>query len=112
LSRYLYLVTKNGDANHGNDMVFVNWFETLDSPGQDAAVAQHELRLIPDEDINNDGVVSIYDLVVMGNNWGAADPATSGTTHLRSDINRDGTVSIYDLVDLGNWWGVQIQALP
>jgi hypothetical protein len=48
----------------------------------------------------------------MGNNWGAADPATSGTTHLRSDINRDGTVSIYDLVDLGNWWGVQIQALP
>ena len=112
LSRYLYLVTKNGDANHANDMVFVNWFETLDSLGQDAAVAQHELRLVPDEDINNDGVVSIYDLVVMGNNWESADPATSGTTHLRSDINRDGTVSIYDLVDLGNWWGVQIQALP
>ena len=109
LSRYCYLVTKNGDSNHANDMVFVNWFVGLDSPGQDAAVNTHELRLVPDEDINADGTISIYDLVQMGNDWLHTD-ATG--PRLRSDINRDGVVNIYDLVDLGNWWGVNIQTLP
>ena len=114
LSRYLYLVTLNGDPNHNNEMTFVNWFETLDGAGQDTTVAQHELRLVPDEDINNDGVINIYDLVVMGNNWGATETVANetGTGHNRADINRDGTVNIYDLVDLGNWWGVTVVPLP
>jgi len=109
LSRYCYLVTKNSDSNHANDMVFVNWFIGLDSAGQDAAVNTHELRLVPDEDINADGTISIYDLVQMGNDWLHTD-ATG--PRFRSDINRDGVVNIYDLVDLGNWWGVNIQTLP
>ncbi len=108
LSRYLYLVTKNGDANHANDMVFVNWFETLDSAGQDAAVASHELRLVPDEDINHDGVVNYLDLGQLGNDYGK-----TGASHFtRSDVNRDGVVNYLDLGDIGNWYGIQIQTLP
>jgi hypothetical protein len=100
------------DPNHANEEALINWMTTLDSTGQDTVVTSKELRLVPDEDILNSGVINIYQLVQFGNDWGKTDPSVTGTTHLRSDIVRDGKVDIYSLVDLGNWWGITIQKLP
>jgi len=117
LTRYLYLVTLNGDPNHSNDMAFINWFTPEDSVGQDTAVVKHELRLIPDQDINNLGIVSSGDLTQLGEDYGRTDVDGSGhplmgTAHLRSDIDRVGIVSSQDLTDLGNWYGVVIVHPP
>jgi ABC-type phosphate transport system substrate-binding protein len=112
LSRYLYLVTKNGDSNLTNDNKFVQWFETLDSPGQDALTQKHELRIVPDQDINNTGTIGSADLTQLGVDYGKSDPSLTGTTHLRSDIDRVGSVGSAALTDLGYWYGVTVQALP
>lgn len=47
-------------------------------------------------DLNSDGVVNIFDLSILLNDWSSANP--------RSDINGDGTVNIFDLsLLLGAW---------
>lgn len=51
-------------------------------------------------DANQDGVVDILDLVLVGKHFGENPP-----TDLRADINRDGTVDIGDLVLVGKHFG-------
>jgi hypothetical protein len=46
-------------------------------------------------DLNNDGVVNVFDLSILLSNW--------GTTNAADDLNHDGTVNIFDLSMLP--WG-------
>ena len=103
-SRFCYLVTKNNNPNNSNAMILVNWMQTLDGAGQDCTITAKELRLVPDEDVNHDGKVDIFDLTQAGNDY-----SHSGAAHFtRSDVNRDGHVDIFDMTDLGNWYGTTI----
>jgi hypothetical protein len=85
-------------------MILINWMQTLDGAGQDCTITAKELRLVPDEDVNHDGKVDIFDLTQAGNDY-----SHSGAAHFtRSDVNRDGHVDIFDMTDLGNWYGTTI----
>jgi hypothetical protein len=48
-------------------------------------------------DANSDGVVNIFDLVIVGSNYTKSVPPGDS----RADINGDGTVNIFDLVLVG-----------
>jgi len=112
LYRGLYLVTLKTNPNP--PMSFINWMTIYNDSNGTAVIGQNFVastgffRLVPDEDINADGIINISDFGGLGNNWGQ-----SGIPHFtRSDINRDGVVDISDVGDLGNWWGVTIVPLP
>ncbi len=49
-------------------------------------------------DLNNDGVVNIFDLSVLLGRW--------STTDATADVNKDGTVNVFDLSILLNNWSV------
>jgi hypothetical protein len=123
LSRYLYLdvyapnsadtgITPMTDPNHANEEKLITWMTTLDSTGQDTVVTSNELRLVPDQDINDVGQVNYIDLTQLGIDYGQTDPSKYGPTHLRADINRGGVVNYLDLTDLGLWYGEVTQTLP
>ena len=57
-------------------------------------------------DINQDGVVDILDLVLVGKHFGESPP-----TDARTDLNKDGTVDILDLVLIVRHWGESIQTM-
>ena len=48
---------------------------------------------LPPWDVNQDGRVSILDLILVAKDLGAGTPA-----NLRTDVNRDGTINIQDLI--------------
>ncbi len=50
-------------------------------------------------DIDGDHVVNIFDLRIIGKNWGL-----SGRTRAQGDLNGDGTVNIFDLRLIGKNW--------
>ena len=52
----------------------------------------------PPWDVNLDGVVNIFDIVIVGQNFGME-------TDTRADVNNDGVVSIFDLVLIGSHFG-------
>ena len=54
-------------------------------------------------DINNDGIVDIRDLVLISNDFGAADP-----TYPKVDVNKDGAVDIIDLLLVASHLGESI----
>lgn len=56
-------------------------------------------RLTPPWDLNDDGVVNMFDIVTVGNSFGE----TGGG--LPADINYDGKVDIFDLVLIGSHFG-------
>ena len=51
-------------------------------------------------DVNGDGVVDLFDLVLVGQHFGERPPSES-----RADVNRDGTVDILDLVLIARHFG-------
>ena len=52
-------------------------------------------------DLNGDGVVNVFDLLILLENWGAcADP-----TDCPADLNGDGLVNVFDLLILLENWG-------
>ncbi len=51
-------------------------------------------------DINSDGLVNIFDLSILANNFGK-----SGQSFATGDLNSDGIVNIFDLSILANNWG-------
>lgn len=50
-----------------------------------------------DSDANADGAVNVLDMIVVGQNWGAAGVAG---WH-RADVNEDGSVNVLDLIRIG-----------
>jgi hypothetical protein len=48
-------------------------------------------------DVNNDGVVNVFDLSIMLSDW--------GTNNTSADVNNDGTVNVFDLSTLLSNWG-------
>jgi len=58
-------------------------------------------------DVNGDGVVDIFDLVLVGRHFGESGAGITG------DVNRDGIVNIFDLVTVGAHFGeVTVAAAP
>ena len=55
-------------------------------------------------DLNNDGVVNVFDLSILLSHWGTNDAT--------SDINHDGTVNIFDLSSLLSHWGQSSTPTP
>lgn len=55
---------------------------------------------MPAYDVNEDGQISILDLILVGQNFGKAKP-----TDARSDVNGDGTVNILDLISVAGHLG-------
>lgn len=53
--------------------------------------------VVAPSDLNNDGVVNIFDLSTLLSKWNTSDTV--------SDINKDGTVNIFDLSTLLSAWG-------
>lgn len=51
-------------------------------------------------DLNSDGIVNIFDLILLLQNWGQTPPANE-----RADMNGDGTVNVFDLILLLQNWG-------
>jgi hypothetical protein len=58
-----------------------------------------EIQLNP-WDVNVDNIVNIFDLVIVGGQFGMTPPE-----NLAADINGDGTVNIFDLVLVGSHFG-------
>lgn len=50
-------------------------------------------------DVNNDGIVNIFDLVVVASEFGRSGP------DLRGDVNEDDVVNVFDLVAVGLHFG-------
>ncbi|MBN1280953.1 MAG: hypothetical protein JXA00_04820 [Candidatus Thermoplasmatota archaeon] len=76
-----------------------------DSTGNDATSSQVLFSMLPNWDINGDGVCTIFDLVLVSNHYGE----TSSNGWIREDADNNGTVSVLDLVYLSNhynemWW--------
>ncbi|TVQ54653.1 MAG: hypothetical protein EA377_05060, partial [Phycisphaerales bacterium] len=54
-------------------------------------------------DLNCDGIVNVFDLLLLLGNWGACpDP---GFAPCPGDLNEDGTVNVFDLLELLANWG-------
>jgi WD40 repeat protein len=73
---------------------FANWL----SPK--VAVAPVEIINFPPWDVNQDGVVDIGDIVLVGQEFGQRNPSNS-----RIDVNNDGIVDIVDIVLIGQHFG-------
>ncbi|MEK9136187.1 MAG: dockerin type I domain-containing protein, partial [Bacteroidota bacterium] len=58
-----------------------------------------EIQLNP-WDVNHDNLVNIFDLVIVGGQFGKTPPE-----NLAADVNGDGTVNIFDLVLVGSHFG-------
>ena len=55
---------------------------------------------VPAWDVNRDGITNILDLILVGQNFGKAEP-----TNARADVNGDGVVNISDLVLVAGHFG-------
>jgi len=72
----------------------------VDQPGQgDVLVPPGSLL---GGDVNNDNVINLFDLVIVGGSYGTSPPGDP-----RADINGDNVVDILDLVMVGGNYGLQ-----
>ena len=55
----------------------------------------------PNPDLNCDGVVNVFDLLLLLENWGSCP----GGADCPGDLNEDGTVNVFDLLLLLENWG-------
>ena len=81
-------------VNNGTYTVEV---EAFDNSGNSSSTT--ESLTVNNGDINNDGIVNIYDLSILAKNWGATN-----ATYSNGDLNGDKAVNIYDLSILAKNW--------
>ena len=61
----------------------------------------------PNGDVNQDGIVNLFDIVLVGQNLGQKPPSDP-----RTDVNKDGQVNILDLVLVAERLGEKVAAAP
>lgn len=98
----------------GGDFQFVLRNGRLVGPLESTGVPKLESGSItvvasPAWDVNRDYVVNIFDLVVLGGNFGQR---ISGNPRPNPDINGDGTVDIFDFVQVGSHFGEAYNPIP
>jgi hypothetical protein len=76
----------------------------LDKASRVAAGFGHSLVLLldlPPWDVNEDGVINVLDLTLVGSHWG--ETGTPGW--IPADVNQDGVINVLDLTVIGSHWG-------
>lgn len=109
LARFLFMCIPNDytPANETTDVMnYITWMKQLDGAGQQAVVDTGFLRLVPNQDVSNDGWVDVLDLISVGNKVGVSGP------YGRADVDHNGTVNVLDLISVGNYCTIQLMSLP
>ena len=90
----LELVTDSGESDNYD---WAHWADLL--------ITTEGVEL--NEDVNQDGIVNILDLVLVGENLGQKPPSDP-----RADVNNDGQVNVLDLVLVAEHLGEKVAAAP
>ena len=70
------------------------------------AIAQIQPIGLAQTDVNQDGVVNLFDLVLVADNFARTGVGVQG------DVNRDGIVNLFDLVRVAKYFGENVSAAP
>lgn len=89
-------------SSGGTTLVLAKDIPISDIPEQPYIIESTEKGVLPPWDINQDKVVDISDLVIVGLHFGET---ISPNAQPNPDVNRDGTVDILDLVLVGLHFG-------
>jgi len=78
-----------------------------DTSDNTAVSSSYNFSMPPNWDTNNDGVVNIFDLVLVSNHYGEIGNAG----WIREDVDNNGEIQVFDLVLVSNhygetWWEV------
>ncbi len=94
-------VASAGDVNgDGLDDLIVGGLNFLSGPGESYVIFGIDTTaMFLDADFNQDGIVDLLDLDILGQNW-----ETSGATNATGDANGYGEVNLVDLDLLGQQW--------
>lgn len=100
-SNYYYNTSFN---QYGNYSYFIWANDTSDNT---AVSGVYDLSLPPNWDINNDGVVNVFDHVLVSNHYSE----TGSFGWIREDVDNNGEIQVFDLVLVSNnygevWWEV------
>ena len=85
-----------------------SYYIRADDPSDNTVVSSsYGFSMVPNWDINNDGVINIYDLVVVSNHYGEIGNAG----WIREDVDNNGEIQVFDQVFVSNhygetWWEV------
>ena len=83
---------------YGNYSYFI-W--ASDTSGNTAVSSVFDFSLPPNWDINNDGVVNVFDHVLISNHYGETD----SPGWVREDVDNNGQIQVLDLVIVSNHYG-------
>jgi hypothetical protein len=105
---YIKFLAEENRTNDWGDKLYGVWTQT----GFSAPVQMNTIRasiqpqpIFPAWDTNQNGVVDIFDLVIVSGHFGESPPKDP-----RADVNRDGRVDIFDLVLVARHFGEQTTA--
>jgi len=63
-------------------------------------VTDGSVTVYADWDVNMDGSVNVFDMILVGDHWGQ-----SGAAHwIREDCKRDGAINVLDMILIGQYW--------
>ena len=90
----LELVTDSGETVSGDSAHWADLLITAEG-------------IEPSGDVNQDGVINVLDIVLVGQNLGQKSPSNP-----RADVNRDGQINVLDLVLVAERLGEKVAAAP
>ena len=87
---------------YGNYTYFILATDTSDNS---ATSSVFDFSLPPNWDINNDGIINVFDQVLVSNHYGE----TGSSGWIREDVDNSGEIEVFDLVLISNnygliWW--------
>ena len=99
-----YYNSSTAFSQYGNYSYYI-WAD--DASDNTIASSSYNFSMVPNWDINNDGVVNIFDLVVVSNHY----DETGNAGWIREDVDNNGEIQVLDLVLVSNhygetWWEV------